>query len=228
MSEFTEPHSVAKLIGAPPGYVGYEKEGLLISALRTHPHCVVLFDEIEKAHPQVYDLFLQIFDEGRLTGAHGKSADFTQAIVILTSNIDTAPATGRPLGFIAPAGAPEGTPGPDPRIALASHFRPELINRIDDVIVFRPLGKEQLRRIIDRYVREIGELLKARHFDLNLDEAVYDRLIELGAGDRFGARELRRVVDRHLRQPLAREVLTRTADGGTITVSVDGDEFRFV
>jgi ATP-dependent Clp protease ATP-binding subunit ClpA len=96
------------------------------------------------------------------------------------------------------------------------------------VIVFRPLGKEQLRRIIDRYVREIGELLKARHFDLNLDEAVYDRLIELGAGDRFGARELRRVVDRHLRQPLAREVLTRTADGGTITVSVDGDEFRFV
>ena len=226
MSEFTEPHSVAKLIGAPPGYVGHEQEGQLISALRTHPHSVVLFDEVEKAHPQVFDLFLQIFDEGRLAGAHGKSADFTQAVVILTSNVDVQVQRRASMGFHAEE---QSVPlaEVDPRAALVQHFRPELINRFDQVVVFRHLERDSLRRIIDQHVREVERLLEPRHLHLVLDDAVYDHLLKLGESDQYGARELRRVFDRSIRQPLAQEVLTRDENLGTIraTLSPTGVSF---
>ncbi len=222
MSEYMEPHSISNLIGAPPGYVGHEREGQLISALRTHPHCIVLFDEVEKAHPKVFDLFLQIFDEGRLMGTHGRAADFTQAVVILTSNIqvsDQAPA----LGFHGEGKSAEPV---DPRTALALHLRPELVNRIDEVVAFDPLDAAALRRIVDRYVAGIGERLAERDVRLELDEAVYARLLELAQTDVYGARELHRVVDRHVRQPLAEAVL-RSGEIGAIHALVRDGEIRF-
>ena len=226
MSEYMEPHAISNLIGAPPGYVGHEREGVLIAALRTHPHCVVLFDEVEKAHPKVFDLFLQIFDEGRLTGTHGKTADFTQAIVILTSNLPAQAEGGGPVGFSTGAGAPAPAAA-DPRQALLQYLRPELVNRIDEVVVFQPLDRAGLRRIVDQYVHGIEQLLAARQLELALDEAVYDHLLLLAKCEQFGARELRRVVDHELRQPLAREVLRLGEDVGTIRVGLRDGALAF-
>ncbi|MEZ5965329.1 MAG: ATP-dependent Clp protease ATP-binding subunit [Planctomycetota bacterium] len=225
MSEFTEPHSVSKLIGAPPGYVGHEREGQLISSLRTHPHSIVLFDEVEKAHPQIFDLFLQIFDDGRLSGAHGKTADFSQAVVILTSNIDPSPDARGAVGFGKPGVEP---PAPDLRKGLAQFFRPELVNRIDEVVQFLPLDRNSLRRIIDRYVHDIEQLLAARKAKLQLDDTVYDHLTKLGESEDYGARELRRVVDVNLRQPLAEELLRRGGEAvGTIRVQLEDGRLVF-
>jgi len=227
MSEYMEPHTVSNLIGAPPGYVGHEQEGTLISALRTHPHCIVLFDEMEKAHPKVFDIFLQIFDEGRLTGTHGKTADFTQSVVILTSNIDIAPQEKAALGF-APA---EETGKPkeeaDPRETLAGLLRPELVNRIDEIVHFGHLSSDLLRSIVDRYVADIEALLRGRNLHLDLDEAVYEHLLELADCKTFGARELQRVVDRHLRQPLATEVLRMADEVGRIRVDLKDGKLEF-
>ena len=224
MSEFTEPHSISKLIGAPPGYIGHEREGQLISALRTHPHSIVLFDEVEKAHPQIFDLFLQIFDDGRLSGAHGKTADFSQAVVILTSNIDPSPDTRAAVGF----GKQTEAPPSDPRKGLSQFFRPELVNRIDEVVQFHRLDRASLRRIIDRYIHALEQLLASRRVTLQLEEPVYDHLIELGESAEYGARELRRVVDHSLRQPLAEELLRRAGDaGGTIKVRVHKGQIAF-
>ncbi len=223
MSEYMEAHSVSTLIGAPPGYVGHEREGVLISALRTHPHSIVLFDEVEKAHPRIFDLFLQIFDEGRLAGTHGKSADFTQSVIILTSNIDPRPERTPVVGFETAAAETAS----DARDALLKQMRPELVNRIDEVVSFNPLDPAALRRIVDRYVAGIEDLLAARELTLELDDAVYGRLIELGTSRQYGARELRRAVDVHLRQPLAAEVLKHGEGIAGIRVSADGDEIRF-
>lgn len=223
MSEYMEEHTVSNLIGAPPGYVGHEREGVLISALRTHPHSIVLFDEVEKAHPRIFDLFLQIFDDGRLTGTHGKSADFTQSVIILTSNIDPRPERRPVVGFEASADEPTD----DARDALLARMRPELVNRLDEVVAFNPLDSAALRRIVDGYVAGIEELMSARELALELDDAVYDRILELGDSRQFGARELRRAVDVHLRQPLAAEIL-KHGDGITgIRVSTAGEEIRF-
>ncbi len=226
MSEYGEPHSVAKLIGAPPGYVGHDTEGLLISAVRTHPHSVVLFDELEKAHAQVFDLFLQIFDDGRLSGAHGVTADFTNTVIILTSNLGLqAPEQKATVGFTAEQPAPDDTD--DPRGRLMLHLRPELINRIDDVIVFNPLEKAALRQIIDRFVQEIEELAASRDLALKLEPPVYEFLIDRAISDRFGARELRRVVDRQLRQPLAEALLQRGERAGSVRIGLGAKGISF-
>ncbi|HEY2955439.1 MAG TPA: ATP-dependent Clp protease ATP-binding subunit [Candidatus Eisenbacteria bacterium] len=224
MSEYMEPHSVAKLIGAPPGYVGHEQEGLLVSALRTHPDCVVLFDEIEKAHPQVFDLFLQIFDEGRLGDAHGKRADFRNAVVILTSNLPVGPAVPAvTLGFKAEPPPPLAF---DVRAELTRFLRPELVNRIDEILLFRPLDPAALRQIVDRYVKGL-ESQAPQSLRIELAEEVYDLLIQRGVSEQFGARELRRTVDRYLRQPLAEELLRRGNGAATVRASLDGDRVRF-
>jgi len=227
MSEYTEPHSVSKLIGAPPGYVGHEQEGLLVSALRTHPDSVVLFDEIEKADAQVFDLFLQIFDEGRLADAHGKRADFRNAVIILTSNLvfrfGAPPAT--PLGFKSepPPPAPVAI---DVRAALATVLRPELVNRIDEILVFQPLDRPALRHIIDRYVDGIEQLVP-QGLDIELSDEIYDLLIERGVNSQFGARELRRTIDRHLRHPIAQELLRRGPSDRKVRVRLDRDQILF-
>ena len=229
MSEFTEAHSISKLTGAPPGYVGHENEGSLISALRTHPHCIVLFDEVEKAHPQVFDIFLQIFDEGKLTGSHGKVADFTQSVVILTSNIDTTPVKKGALGFsLGDEEEEKPKDQPDPRDALRKTLRPELINRLDEVVVFNPLGREALCAIVNHYVTDIADRLEGRKVQLELDQEVYDHLLDLGDVPQYGARELRRVVDREVRQPLAQEILRHGDEIRVIRVQRGEDGLKFV
>jgi ATP-dependent Clp protease ATP-binding subunit ClpC len=225
MSEYMEPHSVAKLIGAPPGYVGHEQEGLLVSAVRTHPDCVVLFDEIEKAHPQVFDLFLQIFDDGRLTDAHGKRADFRNAVIVLTSNLQFREAElPTPLGFKSEPPPPQAPV--DLRFALSHYLRPELVNRIDEIILFHPLGTDTLRLIIDRHVASLAKLAHG-HPRIELAAPVYDFLIAHGASDHFGAREMRRAIDRHLRQPLAEELLRHGDGAEVIRVGLTGDRVSF-
>ena len=223
MSEYMEPHAISNLIGAPPGYVGHEKEGVLISALRTHPHSIVLFDEVEKAHPQVWDLFLQVFDEGRLTGTHGKSADFTQAVIILTSNLRKA-SVRQPLGF---GGDEAEVEQPDLRDSLLQTLRPELVNRIDDIVPFEPLAPEALRGIVDQSIAGIEALLAERDLHLELTDEVYDHLLTLGDCANFGARELHRIVDRHVRQPLAQKVLELGDKVGTLSVSLNEGELVF-
>jgi len=223
MSEYTEAHSVAGLLGAPPGYVGHEKEGRLVSAIRTTSHCVVLFDEVEKAHPRVYDLFLQIFDEGRLRSAAGTAADFRNTIVILTSNLDPRPVPVKQVGFLE-----EEVPKQvDLRAALASFFRPELINRIDEVILFRPLSATALQRILQRQVAALGQLLSQRGVRLELDHTAQDWLIAQSDPQRFGARELRRVLDRFVRQPLARRLLEQPVPSESVRISVEDGVLRF-
>ncbi|HEU5181333.1 MAG TPA: ATP-dependent Clp protease ATP-binding subunit [Candidatus Polarisedimenticolia bacterium] len=225
MSEFTEPHSIAGLIGAPPGYVGYEKEGRLVGPIRTAPHSVVLFDEVEKAHPQVYDLFLQIFDEGRLRSASGVEADFRHAIIILTSNLAlTAPPKEKHVGFLEEEGQEAET---DPRVLLRAAFRPELIDRIDQIVVFHPLEKEHLRAILRREVKAIESLGSARRLQLLLDPVAEDWLLQQCAADGHGARGLRRGLDRYLRQPLARALLERPDDAGALRVTVADRELQF-
>jgi len=223
MSEYMQEHAISNLVGAPPGYVGHEKEGTLISALRTHPHSIVLFDEVEKAHPKVFDLFLQIFDEGRLTGTRGQVADFTQSVVILTSNIPIQPTVSRKVGF----GEEDVEVNLDPRNALAQYLRPELVNRMDEIITFNPLREAALRGIVDRAVGEIEKRLAERNLVLELDDAVYVRLLELADCRRFGARELHRVVDRVIRQPLAEEILRQGAEVARIAISLEGDALKF-
>jgi ATP-dependent Clp protease ATP-binding subunit ClpA len=175
----------------------------------------------------VFDLFLQIFDDGRLTGTHGRTADFSQAIVILTSNlVPMMVPPSRELGFTAEEPAP-AAPVMDVRAALTSFLRPELVNRIDEIVLFQPLQPAELRKIVDRYVQEIEALLAPRKTKLALADGVYDFLLEHGSSQRFGARELRRVVDRHLRQPLAREVLSRADGAATIRVEVKDGALAF-
>jgi ATP-dependent Clp protease ATP-binding subunit ClpC len=231
MSEFMEPHSVAKLIGAPPGYVGHEREGVLISAMRTHRHAVVLFDEVEKAHPAVFDLFLQMFDEGRLTGSHGKVADFTQAIVILTSNLSPAPPAPRTrsIGYNKEGEeAPPAAVNRDPRAGLLRWLRPELVNRLDAVVEFRPLSWESLQRIARQYVKEIEDLIAPRGLHLEVEDRAYDLFLRRARQDVFGAREIKRVVDADLRQPLAEHLLSGPLPGETLRVVAEGDGIKIL
>ncbi|MEQ8763726.1 MAG: ATP-dependent Clp protease ATP-binding subunit [Planctomycetota bacterium] len=235
MSEFTEAHSISKLIGSPPGYVGHEQEGQLVRAVRTRPHSVILFDEVEKAHPQLFDLFLQIFDEGRLTSAQGRSVDFRHTVVILTSNLQPVRAeeekTPR-LGFRESAmetemeSAESGEPVTPPREALFQFFRPELVNRIDEIVYFDRLKPVSLVTILDHNIEKIRGLLEPRGFGLEVSDEVKMLLVRAGTSDTFGARELRRVVDRMLRQPLADEILEHPS-GGTIHVTLKDDHIVF-
>jgi ATP-dependent Clp protease ATP-binding subunit ClpC len=209
MSEYMEEHAVAKLIGAPPGYVGHEEEGLLIQRLRRRPHAVVLLDEVEKAHPRVFDVFLQVFDEGRVTGAEGRVADARNAIFVLTSNLGGSSPKPR-FGF-----AGEAAPSPEAEIeqaaleAARSFFRPELMNRIDDVIVLRPLGEAEVRRIAERSLRALASTIRERHgIGIRVEPEAVDCVAAAGFSPTYGARELRRAVERLVQTPLADLVLS--------------------
>jgi ATP-dependent Clp protease ATP-binding subunit ClpB len=228
MSEFMERHMAQRLIGAPPGYVDSEQGGFLTDAVRKRPYSVLLFDEIEKAHADVFNLLLQVLDDGRLTDGRGRTADFSNSVVIMTSNLGS----GRILD--ADAKLFESEEG---RMALRevlmdelkSHFRPEFLNRIDDVIVFRPLRKTDLRGIVDIQLRKLGRLLEPRRLSLRLSDAAKDRLVERSYEPAFGARPLRRTILRELQDPLAEAILTANyAEGSVIAVGVKDDAFTFV
>ncbi len=216
MSEYMEKHAVARLIGAPPGYVGYEEGGQLTEAVRRRPHAVVLFDEVEKAHPDVFNVLLQILDDGRLTDAHGRTVDFRNVVIIMTSNIGSSYILEN--AQIAPwQEVTETVMG-----ELRRHFRPEFLNRVDDTILFTPLSEEDLRRILDIQLLRVEALAAERGVLLDVTEAARAYLALEGFDPSFGARPLKRVIQRHVQDPLAMLLLAKVTEEGT-RVRVDAE-----
>ncbi|MET8006752.1 ATP-dependent Clp protease ATP-binding subunit [Nonomuraea glycinis] len=215
MSEFQERHTVSRLIGAPPGYVGYEEAGQLTEAVRRRPHGVILLDEVEKAHPDVTNILLQMLDAGRLTDGQGRTVDFSNAIIIMTSNI------GAQLILDAPGDVPR-----EQLMDLLRHsLRPELLNRIDETIVFKRLEREQLRQIVDLLLEKTRQRLRGQDVTLEVSDAAKDWLVARGHQPEFGARPLRRTIQRELDNRLSTMVLTgEVTEGGRVTVDVEGDE----
>ncbi|HEX7044175.1 MAG TPA: ATP-dependent chaperone ClpB [Burkholderiales bacterium] len=201
MSEFMEKHSVARLIGAPPGYVGYEEGGYLTEAVRRKPYSVVLLDEVEKAHPDVFNVLLQVLDDGRLTDGQGRTVDFRNTVVIMTSNLGST--------VIQELAGEENYRKMKDAVMqiVGQHFRPEFVNRIDDIVVFHPLGREQVHRIAELQIRYLRDRLNSREMDLELTAAALDRLAEAGFDPVYGARPLKRAIQQQVENPLAQEIL---------------------
>jgi ATP-dependent Clp protease ATP-binding subunit ClpC len=231
MSEYMEPHTVSRMVGAPPGYVGYDQEGQLTKAVRSHPYSVVLFDEVEKAHPQVLDIFLQIFDEGHLTDSHGRHVSFKETVIILTSNLGTTTALWeKGMGF----GVDDTSPAANPEAyqkqihdALRQSMRPELLNRIGQVVWFYPLTKTAIQQIIDKILASIYQRLQPQQLSLELTDAVYELLMERGYNVQLGAREMQRTIEQLLVQPLSQALLKEQFMPGT-KIRVDVEEGRLV
>ena len=226
MSEYMEKHAVSRMVGAPPGYVGHDQEGQLTGKLRRRPHCVVLLDEVEKAHPEVFDLFLQVFDAGRLTDAQGHTVDAQHAIWIMTSNVGTE-MLGRsmPSGFHA---ALKGTGEEMQRERLMERlrqtFRPEFLNRIDEVVIFHPLDKAQAHAITQLQINELAARLLEQGLVLHTDDSAIELLCQEGFSQTQGARPLRRAIERLLTVPLSlRILLANIPQNGEVNVrAVDG------
>jgi ATP-dependent Clp protease ATP-binding subunit ClpB len=208
MSEYMEKHTVSRLIGAPPGYVGYDEGGQLTEAVRRRPYAVVLLDEVEKAHPDVFNVLLQLLDDGRLTDGQGRTVDFANAVLIMTSNL--------------------GAGGPDEVVmhAVRQHFRPEFLNRIDEIVMFHRLGREHIGEIVALQVEHLRERLSDRGLGLELTAAARDHLAETGYDPDFGARPLKRVLQRQVADPIALGVLKGEYHDGDVVVvdaSADGE-----
>ncbi len=224
MSEYRERHSAARLIGAPPGYVGYEEGGQLTEVVRRRPYQVILFDEVEKAHPEIWNTLLQVLEEGRLTDGQGHTVDFRNTVIIMTSNIGTAyAAKGGALGFSA--GGRERNPRVDKDWAeveedLKRAFRPEFLNRIDEVILFGSLTREQIQQIVHLQMRDIAERLREQNITIELTDAARDYLAQIGFDPQFGARPLRRILQRRIEAPLSKKLLANEFHAGD-TVLVD-------
>ena len=222
MSEYMEKHTTARLIGAPPGYVGYDEGGQLTEAVRRRPYSVVLFDEIEKAHPDVFNVLLQVLDDGRLTDGHGRTVDFKNTVVIMTSNVGSQ--------NLRDGVAPWQAQGSQDAImeALRATFRPEFLNRLDEVIVFQPLTKEQIGQVVDIQLRNLKKRLGQRRVEIDLRDDAKALLVEEGYDPVYGARPLKRVIQRRVLDPLALKLLEgQFKDGDTVVVSVDKGEFAF-
>ncbi|OGL15341.1 MAG: hypothetical protein A3K12_16045 [Candidatus Rokubacteria bacterium RIFCSPLOWO2_12_FULL_71_19] len=219
MSEYMEKHTVARLIGAPPGYVGYDEGGQLTEAVRRRPYAVVLFDEIEKAHADVFNVLLQVLDDGRLTDGHGRTVDFRNAVIIMTSNLgshiyreEERPERVRPLILDL----------------LRQTLRPEFLNRIDEVVVFRPLGREEIAAIVGIQTRHLLQRLAARRVALELTPAAEELLAQEGFDPAFGARPLKRTIQKMVQDPLAMSLLEgEFGEGDTVVADADGDEIVF-
>ncbi|HUT59769.1 MAG TPA: ATP-dependent chaperone ClpB [Phycisphaerae bacterium] len=222
MSEFMEQHSVARLIGAPPGYVGYEEGGRLTEAVRRKAYCVILFDEIEKAHKDVFNVLLQVLDDGRLTDGHGRTVDFKNTIIVMTSNI-----ASQYIQQLAEKHAEEWEIEAQLKDALKQHFRPEFLNRIDETVIFHSLSKADLTAIVDIQVRELGKRLADRKITLELNDAARELVAELGWDPTFGARPLKRLIQQKLENALAGMILKgEVRDGAHVTVDAAGKVFR--
>ncbi|CAH9017152.1 ATP-dependent chaperone ClpB [Candidatus Nitrosacidococcus sp. I8] len=222
MSEFMEKHSVARLIGAPPGYVGFEEGGYLTEAVRRKPYSVVLLDEVEKAHPDVFNILLQVLDDGRLTDSHGRTVDFRNTIVIMTSNLGSQ--------VIQEMIGEENYPQMKKAVMeiVGQHFRPEFINRIDDVVVFHPLQQNQLLAITKIQIAYLQQRLAEQDMQLSLPDNVLTKISEIGFDPVYGARPLKRAIQQELENPLAQEILSgKIKAGDTIKVTIEGDHFRF-
>jgi len=256
MSEFMEKHSVARLIGAPPGYVGYDEGGYLTEAVRRKPYSVILLDEVEKAHPDVFNVLLQVLDDGRLTDGQGRTVDFRNTVIIMTSNLGSDVIQEMIKGDVQgrKSAAGDTTAGMQeveqrmeqlPRMSgaaeenygkmkeavmeiVGNYFRPELVNRIDEIVVFRPLGREQLHRIAAIQVQYLRARLAARDMGLELTDRALDKLVEGGFDPVYGARPLKRAIQKAIENPLAQEVLAgRFGPGDIIIVDEREDTFMF-
>jgi ATP-dependent Clp protease ATP-binding subunit ClpB len=223
MSEFMEKHTVSRLIGAPPGYIGYEEGGKLTEAVRRRPYAVVLLDEIEKAHRDVFNILLQVLDDGRLTDNHGHTVDFTNTIVVMTSNVGS-----QLIQQIATEGGSEAEMREALTESLRAHFLPEFLNRVDETIVFHPLDREQVSKIVDLQLEKLAEVLRRRELNLVVTEAARKQIAVEGYDPIFGARPVKRVIQQSVQNPLATELLKgEYPEGATIEVDYDGQEFTF-
>jgi ATP-dependent Clp protease ATP-binding subunit ClpB len=213
-----EKHAVARLIGAPPGYVGYDEGGVLTEAVRRRPYQVVLFDEVEKAHPDVFNVLLQVLDDGVLTDGQGRTIDFKQTLIVLTSNL------GAQALSLLPDGADASEAKADVMAAVRAHFRPEFLNRLDETIIFDRLGRADMDGIVTIQLKRLEKRLAARNITLDLDEGARKWLADEGYDPVFGARPLKRVIQRALQDQLAEMLLAGdVADGATVTVTTGPD-----
>jgi ATP-dependent Clp protease ATP-binding subunit ClpB len=222
MSEYMEKHSVSRMIGAPPGYVGYEEGGALTEAVRRRPYQVVLFDEVEKAHPDVFNVLLQVLDDGRLTDGQGRTVDFTNTVLIMTSN----------LGSEYLVNLADGEDVEDARDQVMNvvrkAFRPEFLNRLDEILLFRRLGKEQMTGIVDIQLGYLHKLLADRHIHLTIDDKAKGWLANKGYDPAYGARPLKRVIQTSLQNKLAEKILQgEIGEGAQVAVTATGDELVF-
>jgi ATP-dependent Clp protease ATP-binding subunit ClpB len=220
MSEYMEKHSVSRLIGAPPGYVGYDEGGQLTEAVRRRPYAVLLFDEIEKAHHDVFNIFLQLLDEGRLTDSKGRVVDFKNTLIIMTSNLGTA--------YISDTTIPEKARREGVQSELKAHFKPEFLNRVDEVIIFNPLSKEHIAEIVKIHLaRTIAQLKDQRGINMKLTPKAVEFLVKEGYDPQFGARPLKRAIQKYLLNPLSVKLLEGNISEGEIKVDTNGKEILF-
>jgi ATP-dependent Clp protease ATP-binding subunit ClpB len=220
MSEYMEKHAVARMIGAPPGYVGYDEGGQLTEAVRRRPYSVVLFDEIEKAHPDVFHVLLQILDDGRLTDSKGRTVDFKNTVLIMTSNLGS-----REIQSSALVDTPVKEMVLD---ILRNHFKPEFLNRIDDIVVFKQLGKEHIAQIIDVQLERLRKNLADRGISIVLEDSAKELLVKEGYDPTFGARPLKRAIQSLIQNPLAVKLLNgEIGSGQTVKVSAESGQMKF-
>ena len=222
MSEFMEKHSVARLIGAPPGYVGFEEGGYLTEAVRRRPYSVILLDEVEKAHPDVFNVLLQVLDDGRLTDGHGRTVDFRNTVIVMTSNLGS--------NLIQEMAGEENYDAMKTAVmdVVGTHFRPEFINRVDDLVVFHPLGREHIREIVDIQLAYLHDRLAERDIRISLSNAARDKLADAGFDPVYGARPLKRAIQQQVENPLAQEILSgKFNPGDIIEVGVEDDRLDF-
>ena len=218
MSEYMERHTVSRLIGAPPGYVGFDQGGLLTEAVSKHPHCVLLLDEIEKAHPDVFNLLLQVMDHGVLTDNNGRKTDFRHVIIVMTTNAGAQEMSRPSIGFTQSDNTSDGSE------AIRRLFSPEFRNRLDAVIQFGALSKATIERVVDKLLVEMETQLEQKSVQVTVDEAVRGWLADNGYDVKMGARPLARLIQEQIKRPLAEELLFgKLADGGQVTVSVAAD-----
>jgi ATP-dependent Clp protease ATP-binding subunit ClpB len=228
MSEFMEKHAVSRLVGAPPGYVGYEEGGYLTEAVRRRPYSVILLDEVEKAHPDVFNILLQVLDDGRLTDGQGRTVDFRNTVIVMTSNLGS-----QQIQEIASSGIDEDSPEAYTQMKAAvmgvvqAHFRPEFINRLDEIVVFHPLDKAQIREIARLQTQYLAKRLNERQIDIEISDGALALLGNVGFDPVYGARPLKRAIQAQLENPLAQKILAGEFAGGD-TVRVDAAAGKLV
>jgi ATP-dependent Clp protease ATP-binding subunit ClpC len=229
MSEYMEKHSTSRLVGSPPGYVGYDEGGQLTEKVRRKPYSVILLDEIEKAHPDVFNILLQVLEDGRLTDSKGRTVDFRNTIVIMTSNIGVESLKrNKYVGFSVQDGNQDYKDMKDRVMEeLKRAFRPEFLNRVDEIIVFHSLEREHLKKIVDLLLESLKKQLKEQGVELTLTDSAKEKITEVGYDPEYGARPLRRAIQKHVEDLLSEELLRGTVKPGQhVTVDVEEDEFK--
>ena len=223
MSEFMERHTVSRLIGAPPGYVGYEEGGALTEAVRRRPYCVILLDEIEKAHRDVFNILLQVLDDGRLSDNQGHTVDFTNTIVVMTSNIGS-----QLIQEIAREGGSEQQMREGVLETLQARFLPEFLNRVDEILIFHPLKQQQIHKIVELQIGRLRKQLAQKNIELEVTEAAINAIAAEGYDPAYGARPLKRVIQQRIQNPLAVEMLKQEfAEGSRVKIDYVDEEFTF-